>query len=299
MSSHPYSIRSSLAAPGAFSVCIMIGAVSRLVGWAGLAIRSACSIDGSVATQLGRLSEFTSQSTVYANCGLLGEGCHGVVFEVVMLTDPTADDTMCSHPSSTGDDRLALKCIYDDGDNRYRGLKSQVDVLRHLELFPWILRPVDYFWYSSDVECVVMHNGGPSLLDDPNTNLTVFQRITVALKMIDIIEQLHGAGWVHRDIHLGNWLMRDLNPETLKLIDFDMAAQTRDKDQRSEDYRDLTETIVYLLDAAPDRNPRSGILAERVASMTASAPSFIRPLLWEYVTGGGEPQQQPPYIQYI
>lgn len=65
-------------------------------------------------------------------------------------------------------------------------------------------------------------------------------------RTIELLQRLHTeAGLVHGDLHLGNVCMRDGDPRTLILIDFEKAFHVRDE----------TDELITLSDVHPQHTP--------------------------------------------
>lgn len=104
---------------------------------------------------------------------------------------------------------------------------------------------------SSDYNIMVMQLLGPSLEDLFNKQGRKFQLPTVyliAIQLITLLEKLHKAGYIHRDIKPNNFLIgRDENITQLYMMDFGLSKKylVNDKHMKFRDKRSLIGTARY------------------------------------------------------
>ena len=169
----------------------------------------------------------------YLQVSRIGRGAFAVVYEAVRF------------PSG---DPVALKCPYPRSCTiRPTSLAGEVETVRSLNGLEWNVDLVDYF-YHGEFECAAFHLGGDSMEAYLSADPPVCDRLAVADRMIDIVDDLHKRNVAHMDLHTGNWLI--MNPHdltTVKLIDFGRAKRNASESQIAVDLNRLRGMVFDLL----------------------------------------------------
>jgi serine/threonine protein kinase len=104
---------------------------------------------------------------------------------------------------------------------------------------------------SAEYNIMVMQLLGPSLEDLFNKYNRIFKLSTVlplAIQMVSLLEKLHQAGYIHRDIKPNNFLIgRGKNKSQVYIMDFGLSKRylIKDKHIKFKDKRNLIGTARY------------------------------------------------------
>jgi casein kinase 1 len=167
-------------------------------------------VSGSGSLKVPRVGEAIG---MYKVVGKIGQGSFGAVYEGYPLT---------------GGGKVAIKVeIPHQGQGgRCSQLQNEFETYRDLEGVPGFPR-VHYFGRDESGDYLVMDMLGISLeemLGARNRRFCAKTVFIVAKKMIGLVEKLHLAGRVHRDLKPDNFLIGE-DPKDLFLIDFGMAKR--------------------------------------------------------------------------
>jgi len=178
----------------------------------------------TVQDRAGRQAEFGPS---YRLVSVIAEGGMGVIYEVehVVLGERRALKTLRSELHLQPDAVARIR-------REWQVLSSVSD--------PRVVRVLDAGHTAAFVPYFVMEKVPGITLRQAlrEGSLEPRARLAIALELLDVLQTLHAAGWVHRDIKPGNVMC--LPDGSIKLLDFGLVKSLRDHDQ------ELTRTGVRL-----------------------------------------------------
>ena len=201
-------------------------------------------VSGSLTAylQIDRMAVFKSDTRKYVKCRFIAAGTSALVIEAAPL-DFDSDVNECV----AGLERVALKCSKFASEPGKSRLIDEYRLVQSLSGLEWNLDAIDHF-VDSDVECMVLQLGGDSLVVYSGRDITLSDRIATAIRMIDIVDDLHNRNITHRDLNMANWLV-DRTTGQVNVIDFEIASDAEDRFWVEVDYTRLASTIASLLRA--------------------------------------------------
>ena len=207
----------------------------------------------NVSTKLENTPVVSSTLFRYVKCRRLGSGSSSIVYEAAIgAVNNQTNDSGCHSRIR----HVALKCSILSA-NQFTTMESEVERIKQLAAFPWNLELIDHF-VDDGIECAAFELGGPPITVAITREVGVPERLSIALRMVDIVEKLHGQGFTHGDLHAGNWLIQSpVHPDSLRLIDFGSRSDPINPDNELDDYANLLKCIsqsVLLVDE--DGRPR-------------------------------------------
>ncbi|RUT09210.1 serine/threonine protein kinase [Dulcicalothrix desertica PCC 7102] len=130
--------------------------------------------------------------------------------------------------------------------------RNQYTIAENLDI-PGIIRPYSLEPYQNAYALVMEDFGGVSLRDYVRTNtLGLWQLVTVAIQVADILDGLKKARVIHKDIKPANILIHP-HSQQIKLIDFSIASLLPRETQEIHSHNLLEGTLAYL---APEQTGR-------------------------------------------
>src|SRR5262252_4808048 len=164
---------------------------------------------------------------------LLHDGRRSAVYRARRATDGTP---------------VVIKLAKGEGHDpgRLRALHRELETLRFLRGVEGVIGAISLEREGSDSGLLLEDFGARSLSElglvgalDPD------ELLSLALKMVDVIDQVHRASVVHRDVHTANFVM---NPKDgrLKLIDFARANMLVQEPTSRPVFGGLEGTLAYI-----------------------------------------------------
>lgn len=106
---------------------------------------------------------------------------------------------------------------------------NEVEVLRELSRHNSFPKLITHFPFLGTY-CLVMSDEGVSIKDfiyrNPHRLFSLRNTLRLGLRLCSVIHELHVHGFVHRDIHAGNCLLKEENNTlVLKLVDYGTTAR--------------------------------------------------------------------------
>ncbi len=213
----------------------------------------------------------------YRISGALGSGSYGVTYRCEDMSDNNRPVVLKRvHPLRGGEERARL--IYERECQTMRELKH-----------PQIPALLDQFLYRGQHCLVMQYMEGRSigeLLFEQQAVFTEYESIQLMLKLLELIELMHGKNMVHRDISLSNVL---LHQGQVQLIDFGLTWHQHEP-------RELVQQLDELVSGDEQEK-----LIRRSLSVSSDFYGMGHLLLYllysSYDEASSEPSQQPEIAQ--
>lgn len=113
-----------------------------------------------------------------------------------------------------------------------RGLKFEIDFYKDLQDSPYFPKIYDTK-QSETFRYIIMEILGPSFFNlkimMPRFKFSKYTAFYAGYQMLKCIEELHKRGYIHRDVKLGNFLLRRNKETPICLIDFGLSRRYVDK----------------------------------------------------------------------
>ena len=177
---------------------------------------------GSFPEMMESLRSFNGPTDKYVNCGVLVRTPVTVTFGAERV-DSTSNVNHCGLYT----DRVVVKCLKSAFKEKDSTIRNEVELTRTaLAAFPWNAAAINYF-VDNHVECLVLPSTGVTLASVVESREAPFNtRASLALRIIEIVSELHIAGIVHNDLSLRSWsVASDLNLASVKLTGFELAIK--------------------------------------------------------------------------
>lgn len=155
-------------------------------------------------------------------------------------------------------------------------LQHEHDLLSRLHIHG-IVRPLDFVALEGRPTLVIDDAGSQNLaaaLNGKPLGLGAF--FNLALRMVEIVGEMHAAGVLHRDVCASNFVLGQ-TPNDVTLIDFETATTLPALQQVSDIAQELSVTLAYC---APEQTGRMQRLVDCRADLYALGPTF-----YEMLTG--------------
>uniref|UniRef100_A0A915A810 Protein kinase domain-containing protein n=1 Tax=Parascaris univalens TaxID=6257 RepID=A0A915A810_PARUN len=159
----------------------------------------------------------------------LGEGTYGAVY-MVMKKDGNGEEYAMKTESVKSPFKVLKAEYYVLSELKRTKAQHFCDIIDH--------------GLIDQTKYIVMTLVGASLGDlrkhDPTAEfhkLSLGCALSVGIKCVEAIEEIHNAGYLHRDIKPGNFAIGRINVRQVYLLDFGMSRRYRDKSLRIRDPR--------------------------------------------------------------
>ncbi|MFC5528194.1 protein kinase family protein [Cohnella yongneupensis] len=148
--------------------------------------------------------------------------------------------------------KLAIK-VSDDRD----AAKHEARIMQSYQSCEFLPRYYDYFEIGEDgylvSEYIKGSNLGKSFHNTNKNKLDQALSVAITINILKGLRQLHKTGYIHDDVKPKNVMIHHNKPETVKLVDFNIAKKIVSPDVMFKELQDVCKMCAFLMNGTlPD-----------------------------------------------
>lgn len=139
-------------------------------------------------------------------------------------------------------------------------LRHEHTILKSLDV-PCVARPLGLERYGRGL-ALVLEDGGEETLEQllVRSDLDLRERLDLAVTLSAVLECVHGARVIHRDVKPAHFVYSPRDPRRIRLIDFGSATRLSHQGHAASDLGELEGTIAYV---SPEQTGRMNRVVDR------------------------------------